>query len=82
MAVTPLQFLSLAIAFPLLRTIAAANNLLVYWTGWGPLGALMKGLAALTSPIAGFAAVAIAALVLVMVLVSPLAARLMYSWRS
>lgn len=82
LGVAPLQLLSLAIAFPILRTIAAANNMLVYWAGWGPVGALIKALAAATSPLVGFAVVAIAAFVLVMVVVSPIAARLLLSWRS
>jgi len=78
----PLQLLTIAIAFPILRAVAAANNMLLYWIGWGPLGALIKALAAVTSPLIGFAVVVILALVLVMVLVAPATARLLRRWRS
>ncbi len=82
LAVAPLQLLSLAVAYPLLRMIAAANNVLVYWTGFGPMGALMKVVAAETSPLIGFALVAISAFVLVLIVIAPLAARLLQSWRA
>jgi hypothetical protein len=80
--VTPLHFLSLALAFPSLRVIAAANNLLVYLYGWGPLGAVMQWTAERTTPLAGFAVVALSSFVVLMLLISPLAARLIYSWRA
>jgi hypothetical protein len=82
MEVTPLHFLSLALAFPSLRVIAAANNLLVYFYGWGPLGAVMQWIAERTTPLAGFAAVALSSFVMLMLVISPFAARLIYSWRA
>ena len=80
--VTPLHFLSLALAFPSLRVIAAANNLLVYLYGWGPLGAVMQWIAARTNPLVGFAAVGFSSFVLLMVVISPLAALLISSWQA
>lgn len=80
--VAPLQLLCLAIAFPPLRVLAGANNMLLYWTGVGPFGALMKALAAATSPLIGFAVVGMFAFLLMMVFVAPFAARLLQSWRS
>jgi hypothetical protein len=79
--VTPLHFLSLALAFPALRAIAAANNLLVYFYGWGPLGAAMQWTAERTTPLAGFAAVALSSFVVLMFVVSPVAARIIGSWQ-
>ena len=80
--VTPLHFLSLALAFPTLRAIAAANNLLVYYYGWGPLGAAMQWTAERTSLLAGFAAVALSSFVVLMLVISPLAALIIGSWQS
>ena len=79
--VTPLHFLSLALAFPALRAIAAANNLMVYLYGWGPLGSVMKWVAERTTPLAGFAAVALSSFVVLMLAVSPLAALIIGSWQ-
>jgi hypothetical protein len=79
--VSPLHMLSLVIAFALLRVLAAANNLSVYWFGFGPMGALMKGLAARTSPLVGFCLVAFSSFLLTMLASAPLAARVIASWR-
>ena len=82
LGVSPLHMLSLAIAFVLLRIVAAANNLSIYWSGFGPIGELIKLVAARTSPLAGFCIVAFSCFVLTIVAVAPLAARLIASWRS
>ncbi|NJD31964.1 MAG: hypothetical protein FIB04_08770 [Gammaproteobacteria bacterium] len=82
LAASPIHALSLAIAFVLLRGVAAANNLLVYWFGFGPMGELIKAIGAETSPLAGFAIVACSFYVVACILVSPMAARLIAFWRS
>jgi len=80
--VSPLHMLCLVIAFVLLRVVAAANNLLVYAYGFGPMGELIKWTAARTSPLVGFCLVAFASFLLAVIAVAPLAARIMASWRS
>ena len=82
LSVSPLHMLSLVIAFVVLRVLAAGNNLSVYWYGFGPMGELIKAAAARTSPLAGFCIVAFSFFLLAFVVVSPLAARLIASWRS
>ena len=80
--ISPLHMLSFVIAFVLLRVLAAANNLLVYWYGFGPMGELIKWVATKTSPLAGFCIVGFSFFLLTVVAVTPLAARLIASWRS
>ncbi|MFN2509782.1 MAG: hypothetical protein ABR589_13580, partial [Chthoniobacterales bacterium] len=82
LGVSPLHMLSFAIAFLLLRMIAAANNLSVYMSGFGPVGELIKAAAAATSPGVGFCIVAFSLFLVALIIVSPLAARLITSWRS
>ena len=79
--VSPLHTLSLAIGFVFLRVLAAANNLLVYFYGFGPMGELIKAVAARTSPVAGFCIVASLVFVLIMVAASPLAAKVVRAWQ-
>ena len=80
--VSPLHVLSLIIAFVVLRVAAAANNLLVYWYGFGPMGELIKWTAARTSPLAGFCIVAFLCFILAIIAVAPLAALIMKWWRT
>lgn len=79
--VSPLHVLSLVIAFVLLRLVAGANNLSVYWYGFGPMGELIKAVAARTSPLAGFCIVVFSCFLLAIVAAAPLAARVIASWR-
>src|SRR5205814_6704409 len=51
---SPLHMLSFALAFVVLRVLAAINNLLLYEYGFGPLGALVGAVGARTSPLVGF----------------------------
>ncbi len=82
LSVSPMHALSLAIGFVLLRIVAAANNLSVYWIDFGPMGELIKAIGARTSPLAGFAIVACSSYLVACVVVSPMAARIIASWRS
>lgn len=79
--VSPLHMLSLALAFVVLRLAAAANNLSIHLGGPGPMGELIKWLSGYTSPLVGFVTVAVGSFVLLTVLISPLAARIVTSWR-
>jgi hypothetical protein len=81
-AVSPLHMLSLAVAFVLLRVVAAANNLSISWGGFGPMGELIKAVAARTSPLAGFCVVVFSSFLLAMVAAAPLAAKVIASWRT
>ncbi len=78
---SPLHALSYAIAFVVLRLIAAANNLLIVGCGIAPLGSLVKTVSTLTSPIVGLVVVIGAAYVLLAIGLSPLAARLIAAQR-
>ncbi|MGZ5564903.1 MAG: hypothetical protein ACXWFY_06915 [Chthoniobacterales bacterium] len=78
---SPLHMLSFAIAFVLLRVLAAGNNLLLYKYGFGPLGALVGAVAARTSALVGFCLVLIVVFYLLAMAVSPLAARVMGKWQ-
>lgn len=80
--VSPLHTLSLVIAFVLLRVIAAANNLSIYWGGFGPMGEAIKAVAAKTSPPAGFCIVVFSCFLLAMLAAAPMAARIIASWRT
>ena len=79
--VSPLQLLAVAVAFVPMRLLAAANNLLVYYYGFGPLGELIKAIGSSTSPSIGFAVGASAVFVALMVALSPFAARILRVWR-
>ena len=79
--VAPLQMLSVALAFVPLRLLAAANNLSVYWYGAGPMGELIKLLTPKTSPAAAFLIVSCLFFYPLVLALSPVAARLINSWR-
>lgn len=81
LAVSPLHMLAFVLGFVVLRAAAAANNLLVYLTGWGPMGEAIKFVASITSPLAGFCIVVFACFILAVIAVSPLAARILRWWR-
>jgi hypothetical protein len=80
--VTPLHLLSLALGFVVMRLLAAMNNLLVYFYGFGPIGELIKAISPRTSALAGFAIVAGGLFVLVTLGMSRFAVKLLRSWRS
>ena len=79
--VSPLHTLSLALAFVVCRMLAAANNLSLYLGGVGPIGALMKTVGSVTSPLMGFIIVGFSGFMAATVVLSPLAARVIESWR-
>lgn len=79
---SPVHFLSLALAFPLLRVLAALNNLMAYGWGFGPMGRLMEWVALKTSPLAGFALIGCSIFLAATLAVSPWAARILRSWRT
>jgi hypothetical protein len=81
LAVAPMHALSLAMAFVVLRFVAAANNLLVYFFGVSPMGTPMKVIGARMSPLAGFVIVGFSCLVTLAVVLLPLASRTIRSWR-
>ena len=81
-AVAPLHALGLAMAFVILRVVAAANNLLVYAFGISPMGTPMKLIGAEMSPLAGFVIVGFSCLVFLAVALLPVAVRIMRSWRT
>jgi hypothetical protein len=53
----PLHAVSVALAFVCLRVVAAANNMSISMTGWGPLGHAVGLVSRWTSPLLGFTAV-------------------------
>ena len=79
---SPLHLASYAIAFVVLRLLAAGNNLLIAAGDVGPLGLAVREAGRLTTPVAGFALAIGGAYLLITVAVSPLAARLMRLSRS
>src|SRR6266404_1848263 len=78
---SPLHMLSFALAFIVLRVLAAANNLLLCEHRFAPLGALVGAVGARTSPLVGFCLVIVIVFYLLAMLISPLAAALLESWR-
>jgi hypothetical protein len=78
---TPIHFLSLAIAFLLLRMLAALNNLAVILYGFGPMGELMEMVASKTSPLIGFITIGFFFFIIVTLAVAPFAAKVIRSWR-
>lgn len=78
---TPIHFLSLALAFPLGRILAALNNLSVYWYGIGPIGKLMEIVAAKTSPLVGFSLIGFALFGIITLVVAPFAAKVIRFWK-
>lgn len=81
LGVAPLHTLSLALGFVLVRFIASANNLMVYWLGFGPMGALIKWVSSWTSPLASFCLVAFSFFIASIIAMSPLAAKVLRWWR-
>lgn len=79
---TPIHFLSLALAFPLFRVLAALNNLGIYWFDIGPLGKLMELVASRTNPLAGFTIVGFLFFGLLTLAVSPFASKIISAWKS
>ncbi len=73
--------LSMAIAFLGIRVIAAVNNLLIYFYGIGPIGALINGMARHTSALIAFSVVIVPLFYLLAIAVSPWAAKLVSSWQ-
>ena len=80
--VSPLHMLSMAIAFLAMRVVAAANNLLIYFYGFAPIGALITGMARHTSELVAFAVVIISLFYLLAIAVSPIAAKLLSTWQT
>lgn len=81
MGVSSLHLLSLALAFVALRLLAAVNNLVIYFFGFAPLGAPIERLAQHLSPVVAFAVVIVPVFYLIAIAVSPVAARIVSSWR-
>ena len=80
LSVAPLHALSFALAFVVLRLLAGANNLLVYYYGWGPIGQTIKWLSNATSPLIGFCVVVFSLFAVTLVAMAPLAARVIRGW--
>lgn len=78
---TPIHFLSLTIAFLLLRVFAALNNLGVYWLGIGPMGELMEIVASKTSPLIGFSLIGFSLFIITTLAVAPYAAKTITAWK-
>ena len=78
---SPLHLLCFAIAFVVLRLVAAGNNLTIRAVGVAPLGSFVKGVAARTSPIMGLLLVIGTLYVLLAIALSPFAARLIGAGR-
>lgn len=78
---TPIHFLSLALAFPLFRILAALNDLVVFWYGIGPLGGLMEIVAVKTSPLIGFSLIGFLFFGLITLIVAPFSARIIVIWK-
>lgn len=73
---SPLHAISFALAFVLLRLLAAANNSVLMAGGVGPLGAAVRWVGRLTSPASGFVLTIGIVSVGLSVLLSPTAAAL------
>jgi len=80
--VSPLHLLSMAMAFLALRLLAAANNLVIYFYGFAPLGAPIERLAQHVSVFVAFGVVIVPVFYLIALVVSPFAARLISSWQN
>jgi len=79
---SPVHMLSFAIAFVVLRVLAAANNTLIYVYGVAPIGAPIQWIARKTSPVFGFTVVIVPLFYLLAIAISPVAARMVTSWRN
>lgn len=78
---SPIHMLSVALGFAVLRLLAAANNLLIHFFGIAPIGEPIDWIAKRSSPLVGFAAVMIPLFYLLAIVLSPLAAKLVSSWK-
>ncbi len=78
---SPLHLLSFAIAFVVLRLMAALNNVVIRLYGFAPIGEPIDWVARRTSPVVGFAVVIVPLFYLLAIALSPLAARMIGSWR-
>jgi hypothetical protein len=76
-----LHMLSFVLAFPLLRLLAAGNNLMIWRTGTGPLGWLIGVLSKAGSPALAFWLVMAPVFYLAAFAVSPFAARILRGLR-
>ena len=81
MTVSPLHALSLALGFALLRVLAAINNTLIYYRGFAPIGGLIDRVAQRTSETAAFIIVLLPLFYVLAMAVSPLAAKIITTWR-
>jgi len=79
---SPIHMLSFALAFPLLRILAAVNNLMIHFYGVAPIGTPIEWIAKRSSPLVGFVVVLVVLFYLLAIAVSPIAARLISSWRN
>lgn len=71
---SPIHMLSFALAFVVLRVLAATNNLLLCEQRFAPLGALVGAVGARTSPLIGFVVPIVIVFYMIAILVSPIAA--------
>jgi hypothetical protein len=77
---SPIHMLSLAIAFAVLRILAAGNNLMIHFFGIAPIGAPIDWISKRSSPIIGFTVVIVVLFYALSVALSPVAAKLISSW--
>jgi len=80
--VSPLHMLSMAVAFLAMRLVAAGNNMLIYFYGFAPIGALIDGIGQHTSATVAFSVVVLPLFYLLAIVVSPLAAKLLSLWQA
>jgi hypothetical protein len=78
---SPLHMLSFAMAFVVLRLMAAGNNLSIHWYGIAPIGLPIEWIGRRSSPVIGFAAVLIPLFYLLSLALSRPAARIISSWQ-
>jgi hypothetical protein len=74
---SPIHMLSFALAFLLIRVLAAANNLLLSEGRFAPLGAFVGTLGRWTSPLVGFVLAILIVFYLLAIVISPLAAAIL-----
>jgi hypothetical protein len=80
--VSPLHMLSLALGFVALRLLAAGNNMLIYFYGIAPIGAIIKIIAQHTSSLLAFSIVLVPLFYVLAIGVSPISAKLLSLWQS
>jgi hypothetical protein len=79
---SPLHAMAWALAFIVLRLLAALNNWMIAAGTVGPIGKLLSAVAMVTSPAVSFVVVAGGLFILLMVVMLPVAARLMMFLRA